>query len=884
MLWIARNSNRDTPGLAFSMKTVRTSRLVNNQGRSDKAYEVDLCDVSSAGAADQFVVNFRYGRSGTALHEGTKTPSPVSQSDAIKIFDSLVVAKLNKGYQDNSSVIALAGLQQDSQAYPDRNQPTHHASQSKRFQGAVNRVKIGLADIASGQLDEKTAGRLVWRAGELGAAEFCAPMLRLLDSNLDSNNEMLEYSLIWALGRCGDENTAQTLTPLIRSASTDKARRVATWATIRLSGEAQANAVFDSVAGELPGRLYALANSTDRSLLQQTLDVYFDTEHQDCNNALHQLYLLSFKYPVLRFTLLRVLEKLSPKPNVFRGMRQVYKAAEFFKDAQVFGLINLRLDVTRSFYTPPTYGDYTFVPAIHTAVRVSQEMVKPDSRIAYSSNTRRYLRARTWRSLKRMGELDLADYIEMAMGILLCIRPNHQQEPRQIVQTYWNGGSRQIDYDEYGHLNALINIAFGAGTRYKISGNAQTWQVNPDYTDADEREERFAHLWDKHPEALLQLLLNSEIGPVHEFASKAMMQQTGFFEQITDDQLFALLTKPFVKTKALAFSIAKSRYHSRNPNFKLVYFLLDSEYQPAVEQAREWVNEQPRTFASSLEFVSWVVTADTQETRHWCRTLVELAENDNGKALADELIQWLLELDEEEIDQAQVSDVEWVLLNPLKRHSATLAFDPILKLLAHPAPAVQVVAGRLLLNHEKPAEQIPPAVFTRLLESPVAEVRGVGVELFAQLPTEAIVQQPELVESFCVAPEAEVRAGIRPAIAKLAKDHQTFSEALMRKLIDRLFRKETAEGVHADLVSMLTTELAEVTATCEKSLNWRLLSARSPGAQSLGVWLLQSREQNDFTVRQWAAIAHNDHLVCREWAWQCYRDNVDRVVEHASDA
>jgi len=31
-------------------------------------------------------------------------------------------------------------------------------------------------------------------------------------------------------------------------------------------------------------------------------------------------------------------------------------------------------------------------------------------------------------------------------------------------------------------------------------------------------------------------------------------------------------------------------------------------------------------------------------------------------------------------------------------------------------------------------------------------------------------------------------------------------------------------------------------------------------------------------------MAHNDNLVCREWAWQCYRDNVDKVVQFATDA
>ena len=66
------------------MKLVRKSRLFYQEGKSDKVYEVDLCDVSTTLSPDQFVVNFRYGRRGTTLREGTKTSTPVSRDNADK--------------------------------------------------------------------------------------------------------------------------------------------------------------------------------------------------------------------------------------------------------------------------------------------------------------------------------------------------------------------------------------------------------------------------------------------------------------------------------------------------------------------------------------------------------------------------------------------------------------------------------------------------------------------------------------------------------------------------------------------------------------------------------------------------------------------------------
>ena len=149
------------------MKTVRTSRLYFKKGASDKVYEVDLCDVSSRANPDQFVVNFRHGRRGSALREGTKTPAPVARAKAVKIFDSLVVSKLNKGYQDAEAV------RQHSAPVPHESDAGDNPPDNERYQYAVVRVKTGLADIASRQLDNKKASRIVWRAGELGAFEFC---------------------------------------------------------------------------------------------------------------------------------------------------------------------------------------------------------------------------------------------------------------------------------------------------------------------------------------------------------------------------------------------------------------------------------------------------------------------------------------------------------------------------------------------------------------------------------------------------------------------------------------------------------------------------------------------------------------------------------------
>jgi bifunctional non-homologous end joining protein LigD len=75
------------------------------EGNSDKEYHVQIEQSGS-----DYVVNFQYGRRGSALASGTKTSVPVPYVQAKKIYDKLVAEKVGKGYQAQGG----SGTVQDS--------------------------------------------------------------------------------------------------------------------------------------------------------------------------------------------------------------------------------------------------------------------------------------------------------------------------------------------------------------------------------------------------------------------------------------------------------------------------------------------------------------------------------------------------------------------------------------------------------------------------------------------------------------------------------------------------------------------------------------------------------------------------------------------------
>jgi predicted DNA-binding WGR domain protein len=87
--------------------------------RSDKVYNVklELKDPTS----DKWIVDFEYGRRGSNLVKGTKTPTPTSYAKARTVFNSLVSSKVNKGY--------------------------NHVGDEKQMQNSISRTLLQMLDI-----------------------------------------------------------------------------------------------------------------------------------------------------------------------------------------------------------------------------------------------------------------------------------------------------------------------------------------------------------------------------------------------------------------------------------------------------------------------------------------------------------------------------------------------------------------------------------------------------------------------------------------------------------------------------------------------------------------------------------------------------------------
>lgn len=347
------------------MKLVRQVVLGLREGTSDKVYEIDLCELGP----DRFVVNFRFGRRGTRLQDGSKTPLPVGRADAERIFDALAREKRAKGYREGA--------------------PPAAAEPPPRFEDVEDpRARRVLAGLHGPDLD-----RWIWRAGELRVRAAVPRLVELLAGATTRR----AWRVCRALLRCGDAAALPALYGQWESSGAPPhLRSMAGHAILACSPPDAVERFRRRVAAGLPdGALDALEGAAPDALADRlAADPGLADLLYQCADDRH------------RAGVLALAAALPLRHPEFLAVRRWFQAAEARGDGEVWGTLAHRMEVTRS--------------------AVSRVMRRRAGGVAgaWSTATRRWFRRRTWRTLLRLGGAGASsEYVSLASGLLVAAGP-----------------------------------------------------------------------------------------------------------------------------------------------------------------------------------------------------------------------------------------------------------------------------------------------------------------------------------------------------------------------------------------------------------------------------------------------------------------------------
>lgn len=842
------------------MKLIKQTRLVFVEGRSDKVYEVDLCEVG----ANQYVVNFRYGKRGTTLKDGSKTVAPVKRDEADRVFTKLVQSKIDGGYHEEGaapparpaapppaapSVAGPAGTDARAQRILDRLAATGAARRWFRAGGGESTWPLE---------------RAIWRAGELRLRAAEPLLIALIGTatagDVDGGGQgMRDYCVAWALGRCGGEAATRALTALYGGPRTpDHVRRIAAESLMLLGDPASTQEFKDHVASQLPAPLRDAAATGDPAAFARALDDFALDQQPD---VLYRLYQIDS--PTVRPALLDALGKAPLPTPMFATLRQIWKAAELRGDGRALGVLVHRVETTPANRERPQRG--RLVP--------------------YGEATRAYLRRRSWRLLRRLGQVGDADYVKLAAGVLLAFR----DADAVPVRSSTDGRGRPFHYDAFAPYLAFNHILRGRSPRYELRRNGRAWRMKPlhrpDGAAPQTRDEAFPGLWDRNPAALMHLCAESACAPVHHFAGTALLANPTFLAQLDVDDAILLLGRPYDATGHVGFVVARRLYDRANPDLRLLAALATSAHEPGRVLGRAWIDEHQALALADSALLAALVVAPTTDTRDYARQLLRAAALTPavGRVLIARLVAALLAL--RDGDQAIARDAVKTILAALSPHLATAGVSVIRDLLAHPLAAVQELGAELLLRHDSRTGLIPADVLLAVLHSTNASVRVIGLRLIAELPEAVLAAMDELLVRMATDGNADLRNGARRLIAQVAAGHPDARARIVAGLIDALVRRKLADEVPSHVLRLLKEDLVAGHATIDRATVLRLLASGSPHAQELGGLLLATRvAPGDLTLPQIIELASHEILSVRQAAWSMYEHDVPRIQANLAAA
>jgi hypothetical protein len=809
------------------MKLIKQVRLVL-PGAVAKVHEVDLCELG----ADRYVVNYRYGKLGKALQDGSLTPLPVRRDEAFRLFDAELAKRQAKGYRDpNAPAPPVATPAPPQPAAPARAPAPPRASGATPLDQRT-RVLLRLRG-GDSRYREWPLDRAIWRAGELGLREAEPELLQLLQARKSS--ALRKYSVVWALARCGSRAALDPLVKLYEDAATPTFLKRISAETLRLLlSDQEREGLLKRERELLPAKLSQLAETGPARAFEKALWELFESDKQSATDAYWTAYFIASDHT--RPAVLRLCREAPLERPYFRVLRALFKSAELRRDGQVYGILAHRFEHTRSKHN-------------------QDGQRSPTQARPFSERTRNYYRWRTWRTLRRLGDQGSADFAQLATGVLL---PYTDDDARHVGR-YWS----------------LCKLLYLHSPLHVPDARQRHFVVRPGQLTT--RGEAFAKLWDAAPLGLMHLLDSSRCEAVHEFAVRALRENPSFLAQLDLEPVVMLLSRAYAATATLGFELAQQRYDPQRPNLELLLALAQCPHPPARAEGFRYIEQCRQQVSADSAFLSQLCLSAHADTRSFAKGFVRSStlSSDTAHALVGRLVAGLLALGEE--PDPRVDDISEILLRGLTMHSADLGRDVLGDLIRHPMLRVQELGGDLFLANRSLARELPSELLMALLRGKHAAVRATGVRLLENLGDTELSTRPELLFALATSEHADLRQGARPLVERGVHARPELGAELGSLLLERL-RFAAPDGLHAFVADLVRRQLPGYLRSLPSGEVLRLLRSRFAHAQELGGELLATNVAPDaLDIADLVKLTDHEIRAVRESCWALCEQNLERL-------
>lgn len=932
------------------MKIIKQTKLFFHEGKSDKVYEIDLCEVNP----DAFIVNFRYGRRGAALKEGSKTPTFVSREKAENIFDQLEKEKRNKGYQSEIEVFVEL--------------PSLDALNMNSAEGVIlKRLEDATQGINSFKTEWKTS-RVIWKAAQMKINEAVPYILKLATKG----SEMQLYAAVFAIRTLKITQASELLYSIARSSRHKKyIRNVAFDALLAISDTSGLEKIVSELLESLPSEIKDFIDQGNYDGLKQ---YYFGKfKKKEKTDELVYLYLLSKAYPSLVRMMEELIWKIPFASPYFRNIRAIYKLARFRDDAQILGMLSYLFEKKSPMFKrtasldKEAWNQNQYFYQIGTSVNVRKELSSEESRIAFSNFTKLYFQKNSFYYLKELGEQNKGkEYLRFAVNVLIQYTDDSYLPARKsplshygtynwkerryyytVVESpecyrsplltiilfgrdknrkmdsnlefyikkeqFWsteyyyqankinkveqeNSGSSETASDDKqsGSLHQIINTfknIFGSNKEKPTPSPQKQEESVIKSEENPERLELYPEFWDEMPEAYLQLLMQAKMDLVMKFAYENVSVHSKYrdlLQKIDHEMMVSLLNKSSEYPQKLGLEVLSEKQEELKRNESFVAKLLVCETEEARNWAKTAIDNNTGYFLASTDFMMHLIMNSRKESNEFINNLLQSASlsEERQKTLLGKVIIELLSMENSDNNNAVAESATKKLKITTLDNFSEISWEIVAQLFTSPLNNNRFLAGEILLSKSEKysVTEIPVSIIELLLNNTNESIRQNGISLLAQYPKEEITRNWQEILPLLSSEYKEVVECIFSQNDRLDSQSESQMETF-EKLFDLLMKEQRFENSH-----QLFREYLEKTASIyinKIPVKWilRLLFADSVKNQLFSFELLKKVEDNSkFTLKQVIALANHEFLAVRQWAWNFYKKNVERIKSDRNHA
>ncbi|MFK7936403.1 MAG: hypothetical protein AB8G22_23010, partial [Saprospiraceae bacterium] len=745
----------------------------------------------------------------------------------------------------------------------------------------ITTITTQLQQFANGQRPTNwKPSRFLYKVGSLRIAN-ATPFLQTIATNPQFRTLHAEddfrYSLVYALARCGDQSVLNNIDQLVNEAESPTMKRLTLDTFMNLATTEMKAKIQPQLTQVLPTNLADILAKEQPT--EEDLIPLFPTEINSATPPLFVLYLLNQEHPEYRNFVLKAVHNLPFTYPYFQSLRYIYKSAEFRDDFEVLGILAQRFDSENYNFQTKIRWSWNSTNQTYSSKRIREE------KKAFSNRTKAYFQRRVVRQIQLLGEQEQEAYCQYATAILNQYT-DENSTPKVERQSSWAYDNRRwretvrqtIAFQQF--VLAIItqntdNESVNKNTKTnKVSFQQQYFQQN-----REQRTEPFQQLWNQHPQYALEILIHCQSDYVAHFSIKILREH----EQLITREVIIQLLQSEIPQKA-KFGIEKVTkiLLTKSVETDLWTALLNAPLTLTRRFAVEQVETDFDLYFSSPTFIKIAALAEWQDVGKWLRKNAKRIKVETvvKEVVYNNLLEKVLASNEERAAQNLYKNAISLFPNQVRQTPIGTVVD----LIQHPLENVQLLASKILLFQKEKISDIPEQLIAQLMTSEFLAVRINGLELFNALPIEQLLQKRNILVSLAISEDPAIREKVKPILAKAAAGEPAWGIQLCTFFVPLLTQKETYEGLHTDLLDLLTEHLNESLTQIPDTQIIQLTASRYREANLLGLHLLPAVDYVQAELRDIMTLANHEMPAIRQYCYDYFQQNVGRIRYESTEA